>query len=95
MNAFIVCDELGYTKAKLASQRELCGNTIRILNGYIRYVRSQKQGYKEYGERAIKEEAAFYDTAPCSTAPLIYSKEKHDRKKSSRSCRWWERTDYR
>ena len=64
LSAFIVCDELGYTSNELESQRELCGNAIRALNGYIRYVRNQKQGYKEYGERAIREENPFYDTTP-------------------------------
>ena len=63
LSAFIVCDELGYTMGKLESQRELCGNAVRTLNGYIRYVRSQKQGYKEYGERAIKEDLASYNTS--------------------------------
>ena len=65
LSAFIVCTELGYNaKNELETQRELCGNAIRTLNGYIRYVRSQKQGYKEYGERAIKEENTFYDATP-------------------------------
>ena len=61
LSAFIVCNELGYTKGKLESQRQLYGNTIRALNGYIRYVRNQKQGYKEYGERAVKEETPLYN----------------------------------
>ena len=64
LSAFIVCNQLGYTKGELESQRQLYGNAIRALNGYIRYVRNQKQGYKEYGERAIKEESAFYDATP-------------------------------
>ena len=64
LSAFIVCAELGYTTSELKTQRELCGNAIRALNGYIRYVRNQKQGYKEYGERAIKEETTFYDATP-------------------------------
>ncbi|OQX64673.1 MAG: hypothetical protein B5M51_03020, partial [Anaerolinea sp. 4484_236] len=46
LSAFIVCNQLGYTKGELESQRQLYGNTIRALNGYIRYVRNQKQGYK-------------------------------------------------
>ena len=64
LSAFIVCDQLGYTKGELESQRQVYGNTIRALNGYIRYVRNQKQGYKEYGERAVKEESTFYDATP-------------------------------
>ena len=61
LSAFIVCNQLGYTKGELESQRQLYGNTIRALNGYIRYVRNQKQGYKEYGERAVKEETPLYN----------------------------------
>ena len=64
LSAFIVCDELGYTKGELESHRDLCSNAVRALNGYIRYVRNQKQGYKEYGERAVKEETTFYDSTP-------------------------------
>ena len=60
LSAFILCNELGYTKSELEKQRELYGNAIRALNGYIRYVHQQKQGFKEYGERAIKEENALY-----------------------------------
>ncbi|HIE56892.1 MAG TPA: four helix bundle protein [Anaerolineales bacterium] len=61
LSAFIICDRLGYTKGELESQRKLYGNTIRALNGYIRYVRNQKQGYQEYGERSITEETIVYD----------------------------------
>lgn len=64
LSAFIVCDELGYTKNTLPKQRELCGNTVRALNGYIRYVQRQKQGSREYGERSIQEEPASYDADP-------------------------------
>ncbi len=60
LSAFILCNELGYTKSELGKQRELYGNAIRALNGYIRYIYQQKQGFKEYGERAIKEENAIY-----------------------------------
>jgi four helix bundle protein len=63
LSAFIVCDQLGYTTSELEAQRELCNNAIRALNGYIRYVRNQKQGYKEYGERTISEANALYDTS--------------------------------
>ena len=60
LSALIACDELKYTKNKIAQQRELCHSALRSLNGYIRYVRSQQQGKHEYGERAIKEEASAY-----------------------------------
>lgn len=64
LSAFILCNELGYTNGVLSQQRELYGNTIRALNGYIRYVHQQKQGYKEYGNSSIKEENAFYEINP-------------------------------
>ncbi len=64
LSAFILCNELGYTKGALDQQRELYANTIRALNGYIRYVHQQKQGFREYGESSIKEENAFYETTP-------------------------------
>lgn len=60
LSAFIACDELKYTNAEINAQRELCHNALRTLNGYIRYVREQQQGKQEYGERAVKEEAATY-----------------------------------
>jgi len=34
--------------------------TLFALNGYIRYVRNQKQGQREYGNRAIREESINY-----------------------------------
>ena len=60
LSAFIICDELGYTTGELEIQRELYNNAIRALNGYIRCVRNQKQGNKEYGEQSIGEENALY-----------------------------------
>src|SRR5690349_1209584 len=60
LSAFIACDELEYTSNEIAKQRELCHNALRALNGYIRYVREQKQGKHEYGEHALKEEPAVY-----------------------------------
>lgn len=49
LSAFIVCDTLGYTAGELPAQRDLCHQAIRSLNGYIRYVRAQKQGHQEFG----------------------------------------------
>ncbi len=56
---FILCDEAKYTRSELAGQRELCHNAARALNGYIRYVRAQKQGKVEYGDKAIHEESVL------------------------------------
>ena len=61
LSAFIICDQVGYTTNELPHQRELCGNAVRALNGYIRYVRDQKRGQKEYGDQAVKNEVASYE----------------------------------
>ncbi|MEA3351116.1 MAG: four helix bundle protein, partial [Chloroflexota bacterium] len=61
LSAFILCNEIGYTTNRLSAQRNLCGNAVRTLNGYIRYVRKQKRGIQEYGKRSIREDDAFYD----------------------------------
>ncbi len=60
LSALIACDDRKYTQGEISRQRELCHSALRSLNGYIRYVRTQQQGKQEYGERAIKEEAATY-----------------------------------
>ena len=62
LSAFIICAQVGYTTNQLSAQRELCGNAVRALNGYIRYVRGQKQGQKEYGDHAISDEITSYET---------------------------------
>ncbi|MDI6768702.1 MAG: four helix bundle protein [Anaerolineales bacterium] len=63
LSAFILCDEAHYAQGELPGQRDLCYNALRTLNGYIRYVRVQQQGSQEYGNRAIHEEHALYDTS--------------------------------
>ena len=64
LSAFITCNEVGYTSGELPHQRELCNSALRSLNGYIRYVRKQRQGYQEYGERLLLEEAPVYIIVP-------------------------------
>jgi four helix bundle protein len=61
LSAFIVCDQIGRTKGELPRQREICGNAVRALNGYIRYVRAQQQGSREFGNQAVHEEPGNYD----------------------------------
>jgi len=62
LGGFIACDALSYTNGELSSQRQLCHNALRSLNGYIRYVRGQQQGRQEYGDRvAVQEEGTTYD----------------------------------
>jgi four helix bundle protein len=62
LGAFILCDEARYTRDELSRQRDLCNNALRALNGYIRYVRAQKQGCQEYGNRSVHEEPGPYTT---------------------------------
>jgi len=57
LSAFIVCDTLSYTSGELPRQRDLCHQAIRSLNGYIRYVRTQKQGHQEYGNGPLLRES--------------------------------------
>jgi four helix bundle protein len=38
-------------RGSLDQQRELCHSALRSLNGFIRYVRKQRQGHQEYGNR--------------------------------------------
>lgn len=66
LGAFILCDQAHYTLGELPRQRDLCNNASRALNGYIRYVRAQKQGSQEFGNRAIaiEEASALYDVSP-------------------------------
>ena len=66
---FIACDRLKYTAGELESQRELCHQALRSLNGYIRYVRNQQQGRTEYGARFVAEEPLVYH---------LYAEESHD-----------------
>jgi four helix bundle protein len=67
LSALIVCDDRKYTKNEISKQREVCHAALRSLNGYIRYVRLQKQGKQEYGERALKEEGASYTNTDLPT----------------------------
>jgi four helix bundle protein len=64
LSGFIICNEVGYSLRELPGQRELCHNTLRSLNGYIRYVRKQQQGRQEYGDHALHEEGLAYTTIP-------------------------------
>jgi four helix bundle protein len=60
LSAFIACDDRTYTHSEISQQRELCHAALRSLNGYIRYVRTQQRGKKEYGGHALKEESVPY-----------------------------------
>jgi four helix bundle protein len=61
LSGFVACDELEYTSDELPRQRELCHSALRSLNGYIRYVRRQRRGSKEYGDEvAIREDGPIW-----------------------------------
>jgi four helix bundle protein len=60
LSALIACDNCNYTHSEIYQQRELCHAALRSLNGYIRYVRTQQQGKKEYGEHALKDDSPTY-----------------------------------
>jgi four helix bundle protein len=60
LSAFITCDTVRLLTGELPRQRELCHSALRSLNGYIRYVRGQRQGHQEYGERAVHENSPIY-----------------------------------
>jgi four helix bundle protein len=60
LSAFITCDKVGLLTGELPRQRELCHSALRSLNGYIRYVRGQRQGRQEYGERMVHEDGSTY-----------------------------------
>ncbi len=67
MSALITCDKVGLLTGELPRQRELCHSALRSLNGYIRYVRGQRQGHQEYGERMVREDDPIYTVS--SEAP--------------------------
>ncbi len=64
ISAFVACDEVRLIQGELPRQRELCTGALRALNGYIRYVREQRQGHLEYGNQALREEGPTYDLWP-------------------------------
>ena len=64
LSAFITCDTVRLLTNELPQQRELCHTALRTLNGYIRYVRGQRQGHQEYGDHAIREDGPDYTLSP-------------------------------
>ncbi len=64
LSAFITCDTVHLLTGELPKQRELCHSALRALNGYIRYVRGQRQGHLEYGEGTLRENSRGYSDSP-------------------------------
>ena len=60
--AFLTCATVEYTlQADLDDrQRPLVHSALRTLNGYIRYVRKQRQGRDLYGDRPVREDSPVY-----------------------------------
>jgi four helix bundle protein len=59
--AFVDCQVAGYTPEKdLVRQRNLCHRALQALNGLVRYTYRQRQGQKEYGNRALREREIEY-----------------------------------
>jgi four helix bundle protein len=69
LSAFITCDAVRLLAGELPEQRELCHSALRALNGYIRYIRGQRQGHQEYGERMVHEDSPIYTIAPGELNP--------------------------
>ena len=65
LSAFVSCETVGYVSTdELDRLRQLAHSALRSLNGYIRYVRKQQRGQKEYGNQAIRELQPIYITIP-------------------------------
>jgi four helix bundle protein len=61
LSVFVSSEAVGYLQPdELSALRQLTHSALRSLNGYIRYVRKQKQGSQEYGERTLREESPTY-----------------------------------
>ncbi len=65
LSAFVSCEAVGYIDpGELDQLRELAHSALRSLNGYIRYVRNQQRGAKEYGNQLVREIQPIYLTIP-------------------------------
>ena len=54
---------LGYIEQlEFEALYKLIRQTEQTLNGYMNYIRRQRAGSQEYGDKAVHEEQAYYDT---------------------------------
>ncbi len=61
LNIFITANTVGYCeKTKVDDVRQLTHSITRGLNGYIAYVRKQRQGADLFGSVALREDAPVY-----------------------------------
>jgi len=65
LSAFVSCEAVGYIEQReLTRLRQLAHSALRSLNGYMRYIRKQQQGHKEYGNRLVREDQPVYVIGP-------------------------------
>jgi len=65
LGGFACCETAGYiTPSEMARLRGLAHSSLRSLNGYIRFIRKQRQGRQEYGTRLVREEPPAYSITP-------------------------------
>lgn len=61
LSHFITAKTLGYiTEDYFKQVYQLCRQAEIALNGFMAYIRKQRAGAKEYGDKAIREENAAY-----------------------------------
>jgi four helix bundle protein len=70
-SAFTAAERIGYITTE---QQEWAHTTEteaqRSLNGYIAFIRRQRQGHKEYGDKAVQEDLIPYDVeSPDNNSP--------------------------
>jgi len=57
LSALVSCQAVGYVdEAELSRLRQLISSALRTLNGYIRYVRKQRQGHQEFGTKLLPKD---------------------------------------
>ena len=83
LSGLVGSQAVGYTnESQLTNQRSLCHRALQSLNGYIRYIRRQRSGQKEFGDRMLREPEIVYatqhdseSTNPESTDPELANPE--------------------
>jgi four helix bundle protein len=64
-SAFTAAERIGYIATEqLEWAHATEAEAQRSLNGYISFIRRQRQGLEEYGDKAIRDEPIPYDTEP-------------------------------
>jgi four helix bundle protein len=67
LSAFNCAHQAGYLdEEQLTNHREIHSQAEKSLNGYIRFIRKQKQGQDEFGSKLIRDEDTAYLTSDTS-----------------------------